>query len=340
MAEKTAISWTDHTFNPWWGCAKVSPACDHCYAERDAGRFAPKMVLWGVDAQRREFGDAHWAEPLKWNKAAARDGVRRRVFCASMADVFDKNAPDGARERLWRLIYETPALDWLLLTKRIGNARSMLPASWLRQPIYGQLPDWPHNVRIGATFCNQEEVSRDVHKLLDLGCPNFVSLEPLLGAIDLTHVDRTPPDSDWTYCDNPLKGFRANKCGGHDGKGIDWVICGGESGPKARPMHPDWARSLREQCAAAGVAFHFKQWGEWGPTWTEANAHRGLAWAIDNHDPAGVRAIAGERVIVARSHDGRATEALWPIQRHGKAAAGRLLDGVEHNEFPAPAARA
>jgi protein gp37 len=329
MSENTAISWTDHTFNPWWGCAKVSPACDHCYAERDAKRFAPATTLWGVDAARRTFDDKpdgtnkHWDGPLKWNKAAQREGVRRRVFCASMADVFDKNAPEGARERLWRLIHDTPALDWLLLTKRIGNASRMLPPTWLRQPIYGQLPDWPHNLRIGATFCNQDEVNRDIGKLLDLGCPNFASIEPMLGAITLTRIERE--EGDWSYLDNALTGFRANKGGGHDGKRLDWVICGGESGPHARPMHPDWPRALRDQCAAAGVPFHFKQHGEWAP-------HRAGAGGDEGGDlrRGHVRYLQGD----GREPDGHFRKGDAAVARVGKAAAGRLLDGVEHNGFP------
>jgi protein gp37 len=127
MAEETAIEWCDATFNPWWGCAKVSPACDHCYAERLARRFG---VAWGVDTERRSFGDERWREPLRWDRRAARYGRRLRVFCASMADIFDTNAPEGARERLWGIIRQTPHLTWLLLTKRIGNASRMLPSDW------------------------------------------------------------------------------------------------------------------------------------------------------------------------------------------------------------------
>ena len=314
MSEKTGISWTDATFNPWWGCQKVSPACDHCYAERDAKRFAPGRVLWGVGSERRTFEDKHWRAPMLWAKAMpAKLGRRPRVFCASMADVFDKDGPADARARLWGLIHDTPSLDWLLLTKRIGNARAMLPPDWLRTPIYGELPNWPHNLRIGATFCNQQEVNRDMHKLLDLACPNFVSLEPLLGPINLVHIERHEPDAGrdgdggWTYIDNALTGFQANKCGGYDGKRVDWVIAGGESGPHARPAHPDWFRSLRDQCAAAGVPFHFKQWGEWAPY--DRSRSDGAALATPN--------------------------ALdEPMQHLGKKLAGRLLDGVEHDGFP------
>lgn len=281
MSDKTAISWTDATFNPWWGCTKISPACDHCYAERDAKRFAPGRVLWGVDAERREFGAKHWDQPKTWNDKAEREGGRLSVFCASMADVFDKNAPAGAREQLWQLIIDTPNLDWLLLTKRIGNARAMLPSEWLED-------EWPDHVRLGSTVVNQDEFDRDVPKLVALGCPNFVSVEPMLGPIDMRaeFVGRGAPSFE-----SPLH----------------WVIAGGESGPKARPTHPAWFRSLRDQCAVAGVPFHFKQWGEWADAWT----------------------CSGGDLKVSQWTDGALSA------RVGKKAAGRLLDGVEHNGVPA-----
>jgi protein gp37 len=372
MAESSAISWTDATFNPWWGCTKVSPACDHCYAERDAHRFAPGRVLWGVGSERRTFGDAHWQQPLKWARRAffecadcawrghspgavyacpkcAGDiaPARMRVFCASMADVFDKDAPPDERARLWRLIHETPQLDWLLLTKRIGNARRMLPETWLRTPIYGELPNWPANLRIGATFCNQPEVNRDMSKLLGLGCPNFASFEPLLGPINLAYIEREGDcereGESWTYIDNALTGFSAHKCGGYDGKRLDWVIAGGESGPSARPAHPDWFRSLRDQCTAAGVPFHFKQWGEWWEVDSDARdeetgGHRVLevpgVLASEWFDPKTDRLVAPDgRVISSLDHLPKDVPCRH-MTRLGKRAAGRALDGIEHNGFP------
>lgn len=272
MAEKTDISWTDASFNPWWGCSKVSPACDHCYAERDSKRFAAGQVLWGVDAERRVFGDKHWNEPLRWNARtflacsscgwrgdaprATKAGTlayfscpkcqadayaaRRRVFCASMADVFDKNAPEGARERLWELIEATPNLDWLLLTKRIGNAKSMLPERW-----FASYPGMPTNVRVGATVVNQEEADRDVPKLLALNMPNFLSIEPMLGPINLRSKESG-------LTQHALEDL------------IDWVIVGGESGPHARVGDIAWYESLRAQCVDSGVRFHMKQITEHG----------------------------------------------------------------------------
>lgn len=231
MAEKSAIEWTDATFNPWWGCAKVSPGCDHCYAERDAGRYQPGRELWGVDAERRSFGDKHWNEPHRWERRAVSEGRRLRVFCASMADVFDKNTPAQARPRLWQTIRDTPHLDWLLLTKRIGNAARMLPTDW---------GEGFENVWMGISVVNQEEADRDIPKLLATPARlRFLSCEPLLGPI---HLHRS--------CDL----YREP-----DSATIDWVIVGGESGSKARPMEAEWADDIRSASRSAGVAFFMKQ---------------------------------------------------------------------------------
>ena len=233
MSENSRIEWTHHTFNPWWGCARISPGCDHCYAEVLGHRFG---TAWGVDTPRRVFAESHWRDPLKWNARAAASGVRQRVFCASMADIFDKNSPPGARERVWSLMRETPHLDWLLLTKRIGNAGDMLPEDWGN--------GYP-NAWLGISVVNQEEAARDIPKLLAIpALIHFLSMEPLLEQVDITP---------W------LRSGKPNKAK------VDWIIVGGESGPKARPMQPDWVRSLREQCAMTGTAFFFKQWGEFMP---------------------------------------------------------------------------
>lgn len=304
MAENTKIEWAHHTWNPWWGCSKVSPACDHCYAERDAKRFAPGRVLWGVGAERRVFGEKHWAEPLKWNARAARTGKRERVFCASMADVFDKDGPEEERAKLWRLIEATPHLDWLLLTKRIGNVEKMVPPDWLKRDVGRSIPDrWPRNARVGATIVTQDEYDRDIGKLLRLPAPNFLSLEPMLGHIDLRLGGASTPL-----------------------RRLEWVIAGGESGPHARPAHPDWFRSLRDQCAAAGVPFLFKQWGEWTTQ----------AYAVSPTAPATV-AVAHDGSTLpmgearARVDVGQRFHCMYRV---GKKAAGRLLDGVTHDGVP------
>lgn len=190
--------------------------------------------VWGPEAPRRFFTDAHWREPLAWNEEARAAGRRERVFCASMADVFERRTElDSLRERLWKLIVATPSLDWLLLTKRPQNIGSMVP--WTN--------DWPHNVWLGTTVENQTWADKRLPLLLQHpAAVRFLSCEPLLGAINL---------SPWV-----------NKSGFHP---IDWVIAGGESGPKARPMHPDWATGLLRQCQQNSIPFHFKQWGHWVP---------------------------------------------------------------------------
>ncbi len=222
MAEQTAISWADATFNPWIGCTKVSTgpqgACELCYAERDNKRRG-WVPGWGPGVPRRRTKT--WGEPLKWNRKAAETGNRPRVFCASLADVFDNEVEPAWRDDLWQLLRVTPNLRWMLLTKRIGNAPKMLP------------PDWPFaHVGLMATLATQEEWDRDYHKLAAVPAAwHGVSVEPMLGPIDIG--DARP----------------------------DWIITGGESGAGFRHTNPDWIRSMRDQCAAAGIAFHHKQWG-------------------------------------------------------------------------------
>ena len=226
MAKDSRIEWTHHTFNPWWGCVRVSPACAHCYAETWARRLGAD--LWGRGAERRFFRDDHWRHPVRWNAEAARAGARRRVFCASMADVFESRAElNPWRARLWPLIEQTPWLDWLLLTKRPQNIRRMMP--WQSE--------WPSNVWLGTTAENQKFANLRIPQILEFPARiHFISAEPLLGPLSI---------SQW--------------------RKIDWVIAGGESGHGARPTDPGWIRSLRDECDSAGVAFHFKQWGHWAP---------------------------------------------------------------------------
>ncbi len=232
MAENSKIEWTDHTFNPWVGCTKVSPACDHCYAEGWAKRTGHPELWTG---ERRLTSEANWKQPIKWNRAAAAAGARHRVFCASLADVFDNQVPTHWRWELWQLIAHTPALDWLLLTKRPQNIAKMLPQVW----------PWPMpNVWLGTTVENQEEANRRIPALLAVPARvRFLSCEPLLGPVSLSVTWLSVPVGD----------------GPERMDGIDWVIAGGESGGGARMMAPIWAASLRDQCAGAGVAFFMKQ---------------------------------------------------------------------------------
>lgn len=275
MAETTKISWCDSTWNPWIGCTKVGPGCDHCYAEALMDKRWHK-VQWGAGQARKRTSAANWRQPLLWEREheafEQAHGRRRRVFCASLADVFDKVAK-GWQQDLFALIRATPHLDWLLLTKRIGNADTMIEDSICDMeiaddPSYTPWP-WP-NVWLGITVVSQEEADRDIPKLLATPARvRFLSIEPMLGPVDLRqlrgfHNGAVPQTHDCLSghsSDTPW-GYVRDKRPDPFGRGrIDWVICGGESGTQARPMQEEWARSLAQQCKAAGVAFMMKQMG-------------------------------------------------------------------------------
>ncbi|WP_323009503.1 phage Gp37/Gp68 family protein [Paracoccus sp. (in: a-proteobacteria)] len=333
MAENSRIEWTHHTFNPWIGCTKVGLGCDHCYAEAwDSRGLQQRETRWGPHAARTRTSVAYWRQPLKWNRESRDNALcglpRPRVFCASLADVFDNHPsiqPEW-RADLWALIKATPNLDWMLLTKRPGNIGNMLPVPFDFDRLYP-------NVWLGCTVVNQAETDRDIPKLLAVpAAVRFLSMEPLLGPVDLTLDGLVclpcPNAADGLHMDPETGAYECcSMCdytGLSDEWGIDLVIVGGESGRGARPMHPDWARSLRDQCHAAGVAFHFKQWGEWGP--------RRAAYQQDLLD-------ARKSLIV--KPDGGITSGLmaygpdaWVLDKVGKKAAGRLLDGRTWDEMP------
>lgn len=271
MGENSLIQWTDHTFNPWRGCHKISEGCKNCYAEALVTK-RQGLPVWGQDAARKVAAESTWQNPVKWNRDAARDGVKRRVFCASLADVFeDYRGPDrlaisAARERLFALILSTPNLIWLLLTKRPENVRHMVPPAWLQA--------FPANIWIGCTAENQDRAEQRVPHLLSVpAVVRFVSYEPALGPVDWTRLRMLPVDSDPQAYLNALTGHVA---GPDDvlSHHIDWLIVGGESGPGARPFNPVWADWAVSQCKTAGVPVFVKQMGSnptlrggsgWGP---------------------------------------------------------------------------
>lgn len=226
MAEKTDIAWTHSTFNPWWGCSKVAPGCDNCYAETLDSETGGDY--WGPKKTPRTMSSDNWRKPRRWQRDHAsfelEKGVRHRVFTGSMCDWTDKNAPEGQRDRLWALIQDTPDLDWQLLTKRAPNITRCLPADW------GQGYD---NVWLGVTVENRKHGLPRIEALRKVPAKiRFLSVEPLLedlGTLDLN--------------------------------GIHWVIVGGESGMGCRPMKLEWVASIRAQCEAQGVAFFYKQRG-------------------------------------------------------------------------------
>lgn len=331
MGERTGVEWCHHTFNPWWGCARVSTGCLRCYAEKWSLRF--DQHNWGAQGTRRVTSDKNWSQPLKWNRQAIEAGQQRLVFCASMADVFeDHPALPEPRERLWELINATPALRWLLLTKRPGNVPAMAP--------WGDT--WPENVSLGTSVENQAAADERMPLLCSVPAELFVSAEPLLGPVDL---------SPWMTCDHqsatgidtyegPDKVFRCDWCSMRyrdvaDPAGditpprgpapataqrreilsspqlIKWVITGGETQAGSRPPQPAWFRSLRDQAADHQVPFFFKQWGDWTP------------------DPSPLEKTT-------RPYDGTQAVGMWRV---GKKAAGAMLDGREYREFPAAAGR-
>ncbi len=325
MAERTGIEWTHHTFNPWSGCAKVSAGCANCYA----ANLPPAMrrnAAWGASEPRVAASDAYWRHPIAWSAAAEKAGERRRVFCASVADVFeDRDDLDLHRERLFALIEETPGLDWLLLTKRPEAVQR-------RTTRWGTV--WPANVWLGTSVEDQRAADERIGHALRVDGPRvrFLSMEPLLGPVQLGVT---------------VGGAFALFDHGAPRRAIDWVIVGGESGHRARPMHPAWVRSLRDQCAAAGVAFFFKQWGEWAPSDAiEAHGTAPRGWHEDDPRDGGrpVHTWPDAEVRAALRRLGKAdpTGTLdldTHVYRIGKVDAGRLLDGVTHHAFPAKVSR-
>ena len=309
MGENSKIEWTDHTFNPWMGCTKVSEGCTFCYAEELMDHRYGKVTR-GPQGTRVRTSAANWRKPLQWDKQAAAQGWRYRVFCASLADVFE-DRPDlfGWRRDLFSLLTSTPHLDWLLLTKRPENIMPMLhDIGWFIKA---------DNVWFGTTVENQEQADKRIPHLLSVPAKvRFLSCEPLLGPVDLRKC-----------YEGEVKQWSG---------GINWVICGGESGQGARPMHPEWARSLRDQCQAAGVPYFFKQWGEWadmshsqivasGPAVSaNGNVHDWMRQSVTFADNT-------ERTIDAHSWTPHATNLMYKV---GKQAAGNLLDGVEYQQFP------
>lgn len=274
MAENSSISWTDHTFNPWMGCFKVSDGCKFCYAEELMDKRYGK-AKWGAQATRVKTSDANWRKPLQWNKQAKKLGIRYRVFCASLADVFE-DKPDQPELEQWRrdlfeLIISTPQLDWLILTKRPENLKRMLPHYWVNM-------EMPDNVWLGTSVENQEQANKRIPELLKIPARvRFLSCEPLLEPITIFDFD-----------EGVLRGPAVIESGGvtlssPDGApegyddshpGIDWVIVGGESGHNARAFNREWASSIRKQCRSVAIPFFMKQFGS--NAWESDNSTSGL----------------------------------------------------------------
>lgn len=372
MAEASKIEWTDATFNPHRGCTKVSAGCANCYAETLSGRNPGTLGVWGPNGTRVVASEAMWKEPVKWNRLAGEgrlpdgspnaDGHRPRVFCASLADVFENwqgpmtnsngtihttTVPGFAerpatmqdvRVRLLKLIQATPNLDWLVLTKRPANILPMLNDAWQQvdsardsDPRNARPFAVPPNVWLGTSVENQTTADERIPHLLRVpAAVRFLSMEPLLSAVDLSdHLDHVRQGG---HAGRILPGTR------YEGwtPQIGWVIVGGESGHGARPMHPLWASSLRDQCQSAGVRFFFKQWGNWKPhrympeaDWRDLYGR--VEPTADNPDGMGECMVRTASLPEHPLPKGGPCDLMYDL---GKKSAGRLLDGREWSEFP------
>lgn len=335
----TTIGWTarrhpltgtihpGYTFNPWIGCTVQSPACDRCYAKSlDEKRFSKTLggattenpiSHWGPGAPRHITSDDNWNAPRKWNKAAGEAGIALAVFCGSLCDWADVEVDDKHRDRLFELIYECPNLDWLMLTKQTANMRRYLMGSmwWCNAT--------PQNVWLGTTTENQEWFDKRIDDLLlTPAYRHFISMEPLLGPVDISRGLRPDPDM------QPMLGPRGCACcdGQEHSLSLDWVITGGESnGTKksdqleSRSSHPDWVHSVATQCWAANVPLFHKQWGDWAP-----------AYELEPQPAAMcVQGMVPERDL-GFGEAGRRFQYCV-----GKTMAGNLLDGYKSEEMPA-----
>lgn len=352
----TKIEWTDETWNPVTGCSKVSQGCKHCYALREWPRLAanPKATAYFG----REFTDVavhpeRLMTPLRWTRP-------RKVFVNSMSDLFHEDVPFEFIDRVFAVMALSPQHIFQVLTKRPerlrdymtfeghgrwgfidGRARQLYAEQHGRpfppgKMLLGPLP----HVWLGVSVEDQATADERIPLLLQTpAAVRWISAEPLLGAVDLTRLCIAQADTLSRHTD-ALRGHSWDESA-HDGGGpplsddppdhvkLDWVVAGGESGPKARPMHPDWARGLRDQCAAAGVPFLFKQWGTWGPDWEGAATCE--ACGQTKFDAINSQGECGN---CGASDWLPASKPLDTLQRMGKKAAGRLLDGVQHDEYP------
>jgi len=309
------IEWTDYTINPGiYGCSKASPACTNCYAMGMAKRLAAmgQEAYQGTTDERGQWTGRVTVDYDRIGPAFATLPKRKPgfVFLTSMADLFHEDVPTQFIRDVFGQMFIRPHLTFLVLTKR---AERMADWALVLKRLGEQ---WPSNVWPGTTCESNAQRNRIVHLLRVPADQHFVSYEPALGPLDLTWFRGREDGSAWRF--EALTGFRAHAGGDGYGRKVSWVICGGESGRNARPMHPEWARSLRDQCSEAGAPFMFKQWGEWAPL--EGRAGCGF------YSPDGVRRIAGPLVP-----DESGFPPMWRV---GKKAAGRLLDGVEHNGRP------
>ncbi len=343
------IEWTHNTFNPWWGCMKVSEGCKNCYAAALDNRYNNADPHWGPNSPRKPMSEAYWKQLSKWDADAKKAGIQEFVFCASMADWAESQETlkhyesylmvQDARLRLFQNIATTPSLIYQLLTKRIDNVMPLIDS--IHGPLfmhdvledgnkeylakykeaYHLLTDWlngkpPQNVWIGTSVENQETANERIPELLKVPAKvRFLSCEPLLGPVDLSLITQTVAPGFFGDCLSWHHRGKSHVDDKIDYPTIHWVIAGGESGHGARPMHPDWAASLRDQCISAGVAFFFKQWGEYLP----------------NCQSEGINTDGFKEVeFPSPNSPGKMNQ----YYKMGKHFSGAVLDGKEYKEFP------
>lgn len=334
---KSAIEWTDEVWNPVTGCTKVSAGCKHCYAEREWPRLTRLVPAYAG----RDFTDVRThhdrlEQPLRWKRP-------RKVFVNSMSDLFHPDVPDGFIDQVFAVMALAPQHTFQVLTKRPDRMREYLSSPDRIHSINGKVwsqlgthrgsriehgGNWRAklplpNVCLGVSVENQEAADERIPLLLQIpAAVRFISAEPLLGPVSLNYAFGIPSGAGRGSCPMHLAGIAPEGLLTKGNHHLHWVIVGGESGPNARPMHPDWVRSLRDQCAIAGVPFLFKQWGEYcGDRDFRAPVHK---WEMIDR--------SGRTLTEAGS-----TANMGPIThvaRVGKKAAGRLLDGIMHNAYP------
>ena len=288
----TKIEWATESWNPITGCSPVSEGCENCYARRMAQRLRGRFGYPTADPFRIIFHSSKLEQPTRWKNP-------RRIFVSSMGDLFHKDVYIEQIQEIIHQAWMNPKHLFLILTKR--PRRMGLYFRW-NEFQNGWTPKSLSNLWLGVSAENQQRADERIPILLQIpAARRFVSIEPMLGPVDIRKIGPLPKSFDWEIA----KG------------GLDWVICGGESGPGARPMHPDWPRSIRDQCQAAEVPFFFKQWGEWQPYSKRLGGGIFLK-------PDGIKTCQGDY------WDGRAAA----MNRVGKKSAGRLLDGREWNERP------
>ena len=294
MSDKTKIEWSDATWNPVTGCTKVSEGCRHCYAATFAERWRGTPGHYFENGFDLTLRPDKLDQPLRWTKP-------RKIFVNSMSDLFHKDIPDEFIRKVWEVMVACPRHTFQVLTKRPERMREWVSVHGVE--ISGGKP--ASNIWLGTSVENQKAADERIPLLLQTPAAiRFLSCEPLLGSVNLNQI-KVPNDKREFHLSALQE--QHDDCFYNAPSTIDWVITGGESGHGARPMHPDWARNLRDQCQAVGVAYFFKQWGEWAP---EEN--------YPDYIPSGT------------SYD-FTNETVWKV---GKKSAGRLLDGREWNEFP------